>query len=166
MEFAKYDEHARAALRAGVKDAFGGAFTVALTNLLELGTAVLILWLGGGMTMERPNPRMTIGSLITFQLYFNNVTSSYRPHQLLDEPRAPRVRVQGVLLQDNLPDIAPDAERSVDPGPGRGPEIELGTSPSGTRCDPTRSSSTACPCASRAGPPPRWWVNPAGVRPR
>ena len=29
MEFAKYDEHARAALRAGVKDAFGGAFTVA-----------------------------------------------------------------------------------------------------------------------------------------
>ena len=76
-EFAKYDEHARAALRAGVKDAFGGALTVALTNLLELGTAVLILWLGGGMTMERPNPRLTIGSLITFQLYFNNVTSSY-----------------------------------------------------------------------------------------
>jgi hypothetical protein len=31
--------------------AWGGALTVALTSLLELGTSVLILWLGGGMTM-------------------------------------------------------------------------------------------------------------------
>jgi ABC-type bacteriocin/lantibiotic exporter with double-glycine peptidase domain len=31
----------------------------------------------GGMTMERPSPRLTIGALITFQLYFNSVTSSY-----------------------------------------------------------------------------------------
>jgi hypothetical protein len=28
-------------------------------------------------TVEEPNPRLTIGSLITFQLYFNSVTSSY-----------------------------------------------------------------------------------------
>ena len=27
--------------------------------------------------MERPSPRLTIGALITFQLYFNSVTSSY-----------------------------------------------------------------------------------------
>ena len=127
MEFAKYDEHARAALRAGVKDAFGGAFTVALTNLLELGTAVLILWLGGGMTMERPNPRMTIGSLITFQLYFNNVTSSYTAltNCLTSLVRAAGSASRVFSLQDNLPDIAPDAGAVYDPGPGRGPEIEL-----------------------------------------
>ena len=127
MEFAKYDEHARAALRAGVKDAFGGAFTVALTNLLELGTAVLILWLGGGMTMERPNPRMTIGSLITFQLYFNNVTSSYTAltNCLTSLVRAAGSASRVFSLQDNLPDIAPDAGAVYDPGPGRGPEIAL-----------------------------------------
>ena len=39
VEFQRYNDHAEAALRAGVKDAWGGALTVALTSLLELGTS-------------------------------------------------------------------------------------------------------------------------------
>ncbi len=127
VEFARYEEHARAALVAGVKDAFGGAGTVALTNLLELGTSVLILWLGGGMTMERPDPRLTIGALITFQLYFNAVTSSYTA---LSNCVTSLVRAAGSAsrvfsLQDNLPDIAPRSGATFAPSRARGPAVAL-----------------------------------------
>ena len=130
VEFKRYEEHARAALNAGIKDAFGGALTVALTNLLELGTAVLILWLGGGMTMERPNPRLTIGSLITFQLYFNSVTSSYTAlsNCLTTLVRAAGSASRVFQLQDNLPDISPNAGETFRPEPSRataGPEIRF-----------------------------------------
>jgi len=109
-ELRQYEEHARAALTAGVKDAFGGALTVMLTNLLELGTSVLILWLGGGMAMEKPTPRLTIGSLITFQLYFNSVTSSYTAltNCLTSLVRAAGSASRVFSLKDNLPDIDPD----------------------------------------------------------
>lgn len=109
-ELRRYEEHARAALTAGVKDAFGGALTVMLTNLLELGTSVLILWLGGGMAMEKPTPRLTIGSLITFQLYFNSVTSSYTAltNCLTSLVRAAGSASRVFSLKDNLPDIDPD----------------------------------------------------------
>ena len=113
VEFARYEEHARAALVAGVKDAFGGAGTVALTNLLELGTSVLILWLGGGMTMERPDPRLTIGALITFQLYFNAVTSSYTA---LSNCVTSLVRAAG----------SASARRAVGPHHGRGVPRRVG----------------------------------------
>ena len=125
VEFARYEEHARAALRAGVRDAFGGALTVTLTNLLELGTSVLILWLGGGMTMERPNPRLTIGSLITFQLYFNSVTSSYTAlsNCLTSLVRAAGSASRVFSLQDNLPDITPNTGAVYNPRGDQGPEI-------------------------------------------
>ena len=131
VEFRRYEEHARAALNAGIKDAFGGALTVALTNLLELGTSVLILWLGGGMTMERPNPRLSIGSLITFQLYFNSVTSSYTAlsNCLTSLVRAAGSASRVFSLQDNLPDISPHAGEVFRPGGGStyrtGPEIRF-----------------------------------------
>ena len=126
-ELARYEEHAGAALRAGVKDAFGGALTVMLTNLLELGTSVLILWLGGGMAMEEPSPRLTIGALITFQLYFNAVTSAYTAltNCLTSLVRAAGSASRVFSLKDNLPDIDPDVGSAYDPGgePGRGPAI-------------------------------------------
>ena len=128
-ELARYEEHAGAALRAGVKDAFGGALTVMLTNLLELGTSVLILWLGGGMAMEEPSPRLTIGALITFQLYFNAVTSAYTAltNCLTSLVRAAGSASRVFSLKDNLPDIDPDVGSAYDPGgePGRGPAIEF-----------------------------------------
>ena len=126
-ELARYEEHAGAALRAGVKDAFGGALTVMLTNLLELGTSVLILWLGGGMAMEEPSPRLTIGALITFQLYFNAVTSAYTAltNCLTSLVRAAGSASRVFSLKDNLPDIDPAVGSAYDPGgePGRGPAI-------------------------------------------
>ena len=128
-ELNRYEEHARAALRAGVKDAFGGALTVMLTNILELGTSVLILWLGGGMTMKRGadgEKLLTIGSLITFQLYFNSVTSSYTAltNCLTSLVRAAGSASRVFSLKDNLPDIDPDVGSVFHPGPfGRGPKI-------------------------------------------
>ena len=43
----------------------------AFSTYLNLGTAVLILWYGGKLVCDSKGTVMSIGSLITFQLYWN-----------------------------------------------------------------------------------------------
>ena len=43
----------------------------AFSTYLNLGTAVLILWYGGQLVCDSKGTVMSIGSLITFQLYWN-----------------------------------------------------------------------------------------------
>jgi ABC-type bacteriocin/lantibiotic exporter with double-glycine peptidase domain len=50
------------------KDATASAVTYALTNYLELSLSILILWYGGNVVMNEPDV-LSIGNLITFQLY-------------------------------------------------------------------------------------------------
>lgn len=45
LEQDRYDEAINNALEKGIKDAFGGAGMYAINSYLELGAAVLILWL-------------------------------------------------------------------------------------------------------------------------
>lgn len=64
-----YKVATREALRKGVKDAYAGAGAYALTNYIDLGISVLLLWYGGAVVMAEDG-RLTIGNLITFQLYW------------------------------------------------------------------------------------------------
>lgn len=59
-----------------MKDAFGYAGTAALSNYMDLGAGVLILWVGGLLALSKPgstgNPAgITIGRLVAFQLFWN-----------------------------------------------------------------------------------------------
>ena len=87
LEVAKFEDANRAALRLGVRDAFGFGATSALTGYLDLGTGVLILWcarraraaaadgpararrlLSGTAGCSCSGRTLSVGSLITFQL--------------------------------------------------------------------------------------------------
>ena len=80
MEKHAYDETAHEALRLGIRDSLGFGVTSALTGYLDLGAGVLILWYGGILVLDDEN-HMTIGKLITFQLYWNMMNSSYQALQ-------------------------------------------------------------------------------------
>jgi ATP-binding cassette subfamily B protein len=64
-----------------VRDSLGFGLTSALTGYLDLGAGVLILWYGGILVLDGNTNNMTIGKLITFQLYWNMMNSSYQALQ-------------------------------------------------------------------------------------
>lgn len=113
----KYDEANDSALSKGIQDAFGGAGMYAINSYLELGASVLILWYGGMMAMD-DKQRMTPGRLITYQLYWNMLNTSYK--SLLDIvtqfTRAAGAAQRVFSLMDSMPDIDISAGRSVPPG--------------------------------------------------
>ena len=71
----KYTDVNRQALHCGVKDAWGNGVTSALTGYLDLGTGVLILYFGGLLVYEG---QMTVGELVTFQLFWNMMNNAYQ----------------------------------------------------------------------------------------
>jgi len=93
----QYQHATGEALDRGIRDAWAGAGTFALTNYIDLGISVLLLWYGGTVVMVRYNSRimviditplnlfspqandhrLTIGSLITFQLYWGMINNAY-----------------------------------------------------------------------------------------
>jgi ATP-binding cassette subfamily B protein len=78
-EIDAYNEANLEALKAGVKDAWGNGFTTALTSYLDLGTGVLILYYGGTLVMDG---EMSVGELVTFQLYWNMMNNAYQNLQV------------------------------------------------------------------------------------
>jgi len=70
FEANKYADSVNTALGHGVKNAYVGATVTAFSMYLNLGTAVLILWYGGQLVCDSKGQIMSIGSLITFQLYW------------------------------------------------------------------------------------------------
>lgn len=75
-ETSKFNEILDGSLKMGEKDSWASAGTYALTNYLELCLSILILWYGGNVAMEEPNV-LSIGNLITFQLYWNMMRNSF-----------------------------------------------------------------------------------------
>jgi len=70
----KYSETNQMALNCGIKDAWGNGITSALTGYLDLGTGVLILYFGGLLVYRG---EMTVGDLVTYQLFWNMMNNSY-----------------------------------------------------------------------------------------
>lgn len=105
MEERNYDRHTRKALKYGIREAFGGALQGALSQYTNMATGVLILWCklfcnghvlhplcvglspcpylkcplritDGGSVVLDLGP-LTLGSLITFQLYWNMMREAF-----------------------------------------------------------------------------------------
>lgn len=107
-EMERYKSKTLAAMTKGVRDAFAYSGAVAINNWLDLGASVLILWYGGVLVMEG---RLSIGKLITFQLYWNLIQSGYQSIMsvLMSLTRASGAAQRVLSLIDALPDIDPDA---------------------------------------------------------
>ena len=114
-ETAKYEDACGEALRLGIRDAMGFGVTSALTGYLDLGTGVLILWYGGLIVLNK-SEGLTIGELVTFQLYWTMMNSSYQNLQGLvtSFTRSAAAAEKVFSLIDSLPDINEDDGAAVD----------------------------------------------------
>ena len=108
--FSKANKHA---LDCGVKDAWGNGLTSALTGYLDLGSGVLILWYGGTLVFRG---EMSVGELVTFQLFLNMLNNSYQNLQgLVTEFTRSAAGAEKVFsLWDSDPDINPEQGNDVD----------------------------------------------------
>merc|ERR1719317_283231 len=77
-EMERFKAHTKKALKNGMKDASADTIRYILTNYLDLGAGVLILWWGGNKIFEdslsdvggSATSELTVGMLFTFQLYW------------------------------------------------------------------------------------------------
>eukprot|EP00928_Gymnodinium_smaydae_P033307 TRINITY_DN23893_c0_g3_i1.p1 TRINITY_DN23893_c0_g3~~TRINITY_DN23893_c0_g3_i1.p1 ORF type:complete len:960 (-),score=115.93 TRINITY_DN23893_c0_g3_i1:62-2740(-) len=116
-ETGRYREGINAALHAGIKNSFVGASVSAFSSYVNLATSVLILWYGGMVIFRTHGKDMSIGSLITFQLYWNMMNSAFLSlgnvfNELI---RASSAAERVFTLLDARPEVDPDVGEDVDP---------------------------------------------------
>lgn len=75
-ETERYASNLNEMIRRGVMDAFGSAGMYIISEGLELGSMTLILGFGGMMAINHPD-ELSIGDLVTFQLYANMMSNAY-----------------------------------------------------------------------------------------
>lgn len=133
MEEAKYEKHTAIALRTGMTEAFGGALSNILSQYTNLIAGILILWYGGSVIVsclvaggDQSGCALTVGKLITFQLYWNMIRGSYETiNNVIVQFTTARGSAQRVFeMLDALPDVDLDAGKVLDRRDVRG-EFEL-----------------------------------------
>jgi len=109
-EIGKYTAATGDALDKSIRDAYANGGTYALTNYLDLATSVLLLWYGGSVAMGEFSGSLTVGKLITFQLYWGQMNSAYSSliSVLNSFTRASGAAQRVLTLMDSLPDINPE----------------------------------------------------------
>ncbi|CAK0833010.1 unnamed protein product [Prorocentrum cordatum] len=110
FEAEKYGESISTALVHGVRNAYVGASVTAFSTYLNLGTAVVILWYGGSLVCSSMGKTMSIGSLITFQLYWNMMNNAFISlgNVFNDLIRSSSAAERVISLIDARPEVDPD----------------------------------------------------------
>eukprot|EP00953_Heterococcus_sp_UTEX-ZZ885_P026059 14118-Heterococcus_DN1.PRE.1 len=106
----RYNQATSVALKKGIKDAVAGAGAYTINNYLDLSASVLILFYGGHLVMEH-DERLTAGKLISYQLYWNLINSSYQQlvNIVTSFTRAAGAAQRVFSLLDQVADIDIDA---------------------------------------------------------
>jgi ABC-type multidrug transport system fused ATPase/permease subunit len=73
----RYNDGINVALSYGIKNAFVGATVQAFSTYINLGTSILVLWYGGETIFDTSGQKLSIGNLITFQLYWNMMNTAF-----------------------------------------------------------------------------------------
>lgn len=115
FEASQYDDSISTALSHGKKNAYVGGSVNAFTSYLNLGTAVLVLWYGGELVCESKGELMSIGKLITFQLYWNMMNNAFisLTNVFNDLIRSSSAAERVFSLIDARPEVDPDAGEPV-----------------------------------------------------
>ena len=129
----QYREATAEALDKSILDAKASSLSYTLTSYLDLGTTVLLLWYGGLVVMNKEDNTddpLTVGKLITFQLYWNMMNSAYSTNSSTQHTTAPLVHTTHAHftpikngLFNGAPPACPPAPRLVGvelhPGPAQ-----------------------------------------------
>jgi ABC-type multidrug transport system fused ATPase/permease subunit len=112
-------------LAMGIKDAFAGMLTSLMSNIIDMGVTVLLLVYGGLEAMNGTSG-LTVGMLITFQLYWDQITNSYQSltNVFTSFTQAGGAAQRVISLLDSLPDIDVHAGVTIPRADFRG-ELEL-----------------------------------------
>ena len=112
-EIQRYNGISQEALDKGVRDAWYGSGQTGLSGLMDVGASVLMLAFGGKAAMD-PTSGFTIGSLITFQLYWTTLQMAFKTLQGLassfTKAAGASQRILGLLVE---PEVDPDAGEQV-----------------------------------------------------
>jgi ATP-binding cassette subfamily B protein len=110
----KYSDTNKLALHCGIKDAWGNGVTSALTNYLDLGAGVLILYYGGLLVYRG---EMSVGDLVTYQLFWNMMNNAYQGLQglITSFTRSAAGAEKIFSMWDSHPDINPEYGQDIDP---------------------------------------------------
>jgi len=109
-ESEKYQDNINTALGHGKKNAYVGASVSAFSTYLNLGTAVLILWYGGTQVCDSKGEDMSLGMLITYQLYWNMMNTAFISlgNVFNDLIRSSSAAERVISLIDARPEVDPD----------------------------------------------------------
>mmetsp|Transcript_4911 Transcript_4911/g.4858 ORF Transcript_4911/g.4858 Transcript_4911/m.4858 type:complete len:496 (+) Transcript_4911:437-1924(+) len=120
----KYSTTNQLALNCGIRDAWGNGITSALTGYLDLGTGVLILYFGGLLVYRG---EMSVGDLVTYQLFWNMMNNSYQNLQglITSFTRSAAGAEKVFSLFDSIPDIDPSKGNDIDPTAPIGGQLEI-----------------------------------------
>eukprot|EP00923_Selenidium_pygospionis_P038686 GHVN01067334.1.p2 GENE.GHVN01067334.1~~GHVN01067334.1.p2 ORF type:complete len:857 (+),score=123.30 GHVN01067334.1:4809-7379(+) len=77
-EHNKYKISMEIARSKGMKDSYASAGVGLVNNYLDFATGVLILGYGGAVVLNSEGKQLTLGNLITFQLYWNMMNYAYQ----------------------------------------------------------------------------------------
>mmetsp|Transcript_34234 Transcript_34234/g.72928 ORF Transcript_34234/g.72928 Transcript_34234/m.72928 type:complete len:934 (+) Transcript_34234:121-2922(+) len=110
LETRKYEDIMGTALSHARRNAYVGASVSAFSTYLNLGTAVLILWYGGTQVCDSRGQTMSLGSLITYQLYWNMMNSAFIQlgNVFNDLIRSSSAAERVISLIDARPEVDPD----------------------------------------------------------
>ena len=105
LEEKNYEKNTGIALRKGLKEAFGSALQNLLSQYTNLSAGILILWYGGIVVLA--DGPLSVGKLITFQLYWNMIRGAYQQiNNLVVQFTTARGAAQRVFeMLDALPDV-------------------------------------------------------------
>eukprot|EP00929_Paragymnodinium_shiwhaense_P000294 TRINITY_DN100532_c0_g1_i1.p1 TRINITY_DN100532_c0_g1~~TRINITY_DN100532_c0_g1_i1.p1 ORF type:complete len:957 (-),score=257.01 TRINITY_DN100532_c0_g1_i1:149-3019(-) len=118
----KYDDSIGTALQHGKKNAYVAGSVNAFSTYMNLGTATLILWYGGELVCDSKGEVMSIGKLITFQLYWNMMNTAFISlgNVFNDLIRASAAAERCFSLIEAKPEVDPDAGEEVTRGDVKG----------------------------------------------
>ena len=113
-ELDRYRQETREALHRGIRDALANAGTIFLSNMIDYGASILILFYGGLLVIYPKKDRhINIGMLYAYLRFWDMIQTSYQSLQgVMNSFTKAAGAAQRVLsLMDSLPDIDPNSGR-------------------------------------------------------
>ena len=125
FEQSRFNKMMHEALSKTLVDAIATAGTFFMTNMLDFSAMTLILGFGGRIALGA-NSDLTVGQLVTFQLYANMMNNAYQGlNNVINQfTRAAGAAERVLSLLDSQPDIDPEHGACFDEATFRG-DIEL-----------------------------------------